>query len=215
MKKPISRLVSLARARRGPFDTGGAPGERQIRQAQHRHHLGRRHRPVQPQRLYQRPDGLPHAQHRLHRQGRDDFHRLLRRAKLHRRPLGLHHRPERLSHRPGQGRPARRRRRAEQGRSDHRRTSEDPGLRDRAVRQEPSWRQGRDPADRRMASTSSTAISTTSTPRRSRSFPTIRRPDVPEVRPAWLLQFRPPTGTTTVDPHFGRSASRRSRTPAR
>ena len=42
------------------------------------------------------PDGLPHAEHRPHRQGRHDVHRLLRRAKLHRRPGLVHHRPARL-----------------------------------------------------------------------------------------------------------------------
>ncbi len=42
-----------------------------------------------------------------HRQRGDDLHRLLRRAELHRGPLGLHHRPKRVSHRSEQGRPAR------------------------------------------------------------------------------------------------------------
>ena len=68
--------------------------------AQHRHHLGRRHRPVEYQRLLARPDGLPDAQHRPRRQGRHDVHRLLRRAELHRRPGLVHHRPVGLAHRP-------------------------------------------------------------------------------------------------------------------
>ena len=51
----------------------------------------------QSQRLLARPDGLPHAEHRPHRQRGHDLHRLLRRAKLHGRPLRLHHRPERAS----------------------------------------------------------------------------------------------------------------------
>ena len=38
-------------------------------------------------------DGLPDAQHRPHRQGRHDVHRLLRRAELHGRPVVVHHRP--------------------------------------------------------------------------------------------------------------------------
>ena len=37
------------------------------RQAEHPHHLGRRHRLVQRQRLQPRHHGLPHAQHRPHR----------------------------------------------------------------------------------------------------------------------------------------------------
>ena len=57
-------------------------------------------------------DGLPHAEHRPHRQGRHDVHRLLRRAELHRRPLDLHHRPVHAPHGPEQGRHARRRRSA-------------------------------------------------------------------------------------------------------
>ena len=72
--------------------------------AEHSRHLGRRYRAVEPQLLHPRPDGLPHPQHRPHRQGRHAVHRLLRRAVLHRRPLVLHHRAERLSHRPVQGR---------------------------------------------------------------------------------------------------------------
>ena len=41
-----------------------------------------------------------------------DLHRLVRPAKLHRRPRGVHHRPVADPHRPHQGRPARRRPRA-------------------------------------------------------------------------------------------------------
>ena len=44
--------------------------------------------------------GYQHPEHRPHRQRRDDLHRLLRRAELHRRPVGLYHRPERFPHRP-------------------------------------------------------------------------------------------------------------------
>ena len=57
---------------------------------------------------YDGADGLPHAEHRPRRQGRDDLHRLLRRAELHGRPGVVHHRPARSAHRPDQGRPARR-----------------------------------------------------------------------------------------------------------
>ena len=40
-----------------------------------------------------RPDGLPDAEHRPHRQRRADVHRLLRRAELHGGPRIVHHRP--------------------------------------------------------------------------------------------------------------------------
>ena len=75
--------------------------------AEHPGHLGRRHRDHQPQLLQRRADGLPHAQHRPDRRRGHALHRLLRRAELHRGPVGLHHRPERLPHRPEQGRHAR------------------------------------------------------------------------------------------------------------
>ena len=67
-------------------------------------HVGRRHRPVEPQLLHQGPDGLQDAQHRPHRQRRHDLHRLVRGAELHRRPRVVHHRPVRSAHRPHQGR---------------------------------------------------------------------------------------------------------------
>ena len=54
-------------------------------ETQHPRHLGRRHRHPQHQRLQPRPDGLPHAQHRPHRQGRRALHRRLCAAELHRR----------------------------------------------------------------------------------------------------------------------------------
>ncbi len=79
--------------------------------------VGRRHRPVEHQRLHQRPGRLPHAQHRPHRQRGDDLHRLLRRAELHRRAVVVHHRPERVPHRAEQGRPAGRRAGPPQGRT--------------------------------------------------------------------------------------------------
>ena len=57
-------------------------------------------------------DGLPHAQHRSHRQRGHAVHRLLWRAELHRGPLLLHHRAERVPHRAVEGRLAGRRDRA-------------------------------------------------------------------------------------------------------
>ncbi len=77
-----------------------------------------------------------------------DLHRLLLPAELHGRPRLLHHRPEPDPHRPHQGRHARRHGRPAEGRSDHRRTAQAAGLRHRPVRQEPSGRPRRIPADR-------------------------------------------------------------------
>ena len=114
--------------------------KKQNGQAEHPRHLGRRHRPVEPELLHARADGLPDAQHRPHRQGRHAVHRLLRRAVLHRRPLVLHHRAERLPHRPLEGRhPGRAGRHVRQDRH-HRGAAQGPGLRHRAVRQEPPRR---------------------------------------------------------------------------
>ena len=75
-------------------------------EAQHPRHHGRRHRLLEHQRLQPRHDGLPHAQHRPHRQRRRDLHRLLRPAILHRRPRRVHHRPEPDAHRASESRPA-------------------------------------------------------------------------------------------------------------
>ena len=110
--------------------------------------MGRRHRDVEHQPLQPRHDGLPHAQHRPHRERRGHLHRLLFPAELHRRPRVLHHRPEPDPHGSDQGRHARRHRRPAEGRPDHRRTSQAAGLRHRPVRQEPSGRPRRIPADR-------------------------------------------------------------------
>ncbi len=68
--------------------------------------------------LQPRHHGLPHAQHRPHRQGRRDLHRFLRPAELHRRPRRLHHRAVADPHRPDQGRHARRHARAQRRGSD-------------------------------------------------------------------------------------------------
>ena len=116
-----------------------APGE----ETQHPHHLGRRHRLLERQRLQPGHDGLQDAQHRPHRQGRRAVHRLVRPAELHRRPRGVHHRPVRLPHRPAQGRPAGRQGRPAGARRDDRPAPQGAGLHDRAVRQEPSGRSRR------------------------------------------------------------------------
>ena len=122
------------------------PAEAQQSETQHRHHLGRRHRPVQHQRLLARRDGLQDAQHRPRRQGRHDVHRLLRRAELHGRPGVVHHRPVRPAHGPDQGRLAGRGGGTAEGRPDDRRAVEGAGLRHRPVRQEPPGRPQRVPA---------------------------------------------------------------------
>ena len=72
------------------------------------------------------------------------------------------------------GLPGRRHRPAAR-RPERRRFHEEPRLRHRPVRQEPPGRPGQVPADQSTASTSSSAISITSTPRKSRRIPTIRR----------------------------------------
>ena len=113
----------------------------------------------------------------------------LRRAVLHRGPLVLHHRPERLSHRPVKGRHSRRADRHEREDRHDSGAAEEPGLRHRPVRQEPSRRS--QPACCRpiTASTSSSAISTISMPRKSRRCTTTSHgkglPDfIEEVRSA-------------------------------
>ena len=72
---------------------------------------GRRHRLVQSEHLPSRHDGLPHAEHRPHRQRGRAVHRLVRRAELHGRTRRLHHRAVADPHRTDQGRAARRRHR--------------------------------------------------------------------------------------------------------
>ena len=116
-------------------------------EAQHPGHLRRRHRPDECQRLFDGPHGLPHAQHRPDRAGRDDLHRLLRRAELHGGPLVVHHRPVHVPNGAFQGRRAGGAGRPSEGRPDDRRIAQAARLRDRPVRQEPSGRQERVPAD--------------------------------------------------------------------
>ena len=74
-------------------------------------------------------------------------HRLVRAAELHRRARRLPHRPVADPHRADQGRPARGARGPEQVGPDHRRAAQAAGLRHRPVRQEPSRRPQRAPAD--------------------------------------------------------------------
>ena len=120
-KRSAAALAPVPSAR----GAGACAGGRR-REAQHPGDLGRRHRPVQRQRLQQRHDGLPHAQHRPDRRGGRALHRLVRPAELHRRARRLHHRPVADPHRPDQGRPARRARGHEGRGPDHRRAAASP-----------------------------------------------------------------------------------------
>ena len=150
--------------------------------------------------------GVPHAQHRSHREGRLQLHRLVRAAKLHRRPRGVHHRPVADSHRPHQGRASGRRPRPAARRPDDRRRPEAARLRHRPVRQEPSRRPRRVPADG------------------ARLRRVLRQSLSPECR-AGAGEPRLPEGSGVQEevrtarraPHLGqcRTARRRSRTPAR
>ena len=131
-------------------DDGTRKGNRngQTNQAQHPRDLGRRHRHVEPVVLQQRHDGISNAEHRPPRTRRDDVHRLVRRAELHRGARVVHHRAERLSHGLVQGRRARHGRGPAGRGSDDRRAAEGAGLCDRPVRQEPPRRHEQVPADR-------------------------------------------------------------------
>jgi hypothetical protein len=80
--------------------------------AKHPRDLGRRHRPVQYQRLQHGHDGLQDAQHRSHCQGGRVFTDWYGTAVLHRRSRCFHHGAVADPHRPDQGRPAGRARRA-------------------------------------------------------------------------------------------------------
>ena len=120
-------------------------------------------------------DGLQNAEHRSHRPRGHDVHRLLRRAELHGGPVGFITGQATLAHRPFQGRPARRRPRpsCRGHRPLPRRSSRSAmppasSARTISATRTSSCRQCTD-------STSSSAISITSTPRRSRRIPPIRR----------------------------------------
>ena len=90
-------------------------------------------------------------------QRRDDLYRLLRRAELHGRPSFVPHRPAWPADRAHQGRTARRDAGFAEGRSDHCRVAQAARLRDRPVRQEPSWATATSSCRRSTDSTSSTA----------------------------------------------------------
>ena len=123
-------------ATRGEEDPGGRRSE----QAQHPGDMGRRYWHHQSQLLQRRADGLPDPEHRPAGQGRDEVHRLLRRAELYGGSGRVHQRPERVSHRHEQGRGARHRRRPVPRGPHDRRATQAAGLRHRPVRQEPPGR---------------------------------------------------------------------------
>ena len=151
-------------------------------------------------------------------QGGPPLPALLRRAELHRRPRGVPHRPARHPHRPDQGRLPRRADGHEPADPSIGGVAEEPRLRDRPVRQEPRRRS-------------------------QRSLPTVNgfdeffgnlyhlnaeeEPELPDYPkdPAYLRKFGPRgvlqtarRPTRTIRPSIrasARSASRRSRTPAR
>ena len=101
----------------------------------------------QPELLQRRADGVPDPEHRPPRRRGCPVHGLLRRAELHRRPGGVHHRPEPVPDGADEGRLPRRRHRPARRGPDDRHRVEGPGLRHRAVRQEPLRRPRRVPAD--------------------------------------------------------------------
>ena len=199
----------------GPPGAGAAGGAGAA--AEHPGDLRRRHRACEHQRLLARPDGLPDAEHRPDRPRGHDVHRLLRRAELHRGTLDLHHRPGDAAHRALQGRDTGRPGRAAGPRSDDRGAPEAARLRHRAVRQEPSRRSQRVPADRPRLRR---VLRQPLPPQRRGGAGELRLPERPAlsgaVRPARraALQGDRPDDRPSSRAGAG-SAGRRSRTPAR
>ena len=200
--------------RRARADTKGRADARRraVRsQAEHPHDHGRRHRLVQCERLQSWRDGLPHAQHRPHRQGRRPVYRLVRRAKLHRGARGLHHRTIADQDRPDQSRSARLGYRTTRRRHECRRSLETARLRHRTIRQEPSRRPQRISADR--ARLRRILRQSLSSERRGRAAePGLPQgPEVPgQVRAARRAQMQAPATPTMRPsiPPMGVSASR-------
>ena len=102
---------------------------------------------IQHQRLYPRAGGLQDAQYRPHRQGRHDVHRLLCGEQLHGGPLDLHHGAGLPANGALQGRHSRRAGRPAGSRYNDRPGAQAARLCDGPVRQEPSRRPRRIPAD--------------------------------------------------------------------
>ena len=137
-------LVSTPSVRTAQAQSGGSLRQ----QAQHPRHLRRRHRHRQHQRLFERPDGLPDAEHRQHRRDGIKFLHYYARAILHRGTLEFPHRPARHPHRLDEGGLPRRADGHEPARPVGRRPAEESRLRHRAVRQEPCRRPQPVAADR-------------------------------------------------------------------
>ena len=122
---------------------------------------------------------------------------------------------------PLQGRHSRRSDRDDRQDHHHRRGAQEPGLRDRPVRQEPSRRPQLDAADQPRLRRVLTAISITSTQRKSRKrtiIPTRRSFRTFTRRSARAASCTPSRRIPTIRPLSragAGSASRRSRTPAR
>ncbi len=151
-------------------------------------------------------------------QARRAIHRLVRPAELHRRPRGVHHRAVADPHRPHQGWPAGRAGGPEEGGPDTRRVAQAARLCDRPVRQEPPRRPQRHAADGSRLRRVSSAISTTSTPRRSRRTSTIRRTRRSRRGSARAACCTASRRTRTIRPSIrasARSANRSAKTPAR
>jgi hypothetical protein len=73
-------------------------------ETRHPRYLRRRHRADEYQRLLVRCNGIQDAEHRSHRQGGYDVHRLLRRAKLHCRKVDFYHWAMHIAYWPFQSR---------------------------------------------------------------------------------------------------------------
>ena len=158
--------------------------------------------------------GLQDAEHRPHRQGRHDVHRLLRGEQLHGGPLDLHHRAGLPAHRALQGRHPRRRRSA-----CRIATSPSPRRSSRSAMPPDSSARTISATATNIcrpstASTSSSATSITSTPRRSRSGPTGRRTTRRSSRPTRraACSRRPPTARSRTPARSTASGWRRSTT---
>ena len=140
--------AASALAAAGRADRAGAQPAARRPAAEHRRHHGRRHRHLEYRRLPPRHDGRADAEPRQDRRRGHAVHRLLRRGELHGGPRQLHHRRAADPHRHDHGRPGRRTHRHAGGSGDDRDRAQGNGLRHRPVRQEPSRRQERVPADR-------------------------------------------------------------------
>ena len=212
------RARTSAEGRASSRAAAPAPAAAVRPQAEHPRHLGRRCRHRQHQRLFERSDGLRDPEHRPHRPRGHQVPALLWRAVVHRRPRGVPHRPARHSDRPDQGRLPRRADGHEPARSLDRRPAQESRLRHRPVRQEPCRRPQRIAADReRLRRVLRQSLSS----QRRGGAGTAglsEGPGLPrQIRSARRAEMQgDATGTIPRSIRASaRSASRRSRTPAR